>query len=377
MHLSYILGALALISAGLALWQVAVAMRFPLNRRRPCPAPAPAMALLKPLKGCDAETAACLRSWFEQDYPGQVQLLFGVASADDPVCDVVRQLIAAHPRHDAQLVICPKQFGPNAKVSTLIHLEALARHEIVVVSDADVRVPPDLLAQIAGPLSEPGVGLAHCFYRMAQPANLAMRLEAFAVNADFWSQVLQARTLNPMDFALGAVMAMTRAQLGRIGGFAALVDYLADDFQLGNRISAQARVELCPVVIECRSAPQGWREVWAHQLRWARTIRICRPAPFFFSVLADASFWALLWLLSRPIGLAAMLAGGCLAIRMTTAFLLERKFTGRADLNSFWLAPLKDLLRVTIWALAFAGHRIVWRGEQFEIQRGGKLVKAR
>ena len=143
MIVSIILGALAFLSLGLVLWQFVVAMRFPLHRRIPTPAFAPDITILKPLKGCDAETRECIESWITQAYRGKAQILFGVHSPDDPVCDIVRDLIAAHSQVDARLVVCPKLLGPNAKVSTLIYLQAEAKYEVVAVSDADVHVPSD------------------------------------------------------------------------------------------------------------------------------------------------------------------------------------------------------------------------------------------
>ena len=145
--MNWILGVLSFVSLGITLWQWLVARRFPLHQRASATRFAPAVTVLKPLKGCDAETRRCLQSWFAQSYSGPVQILFGVASADDPVCAVVRELIAAHPQCDAQLLLCAEALGANAKVSTLIQLERRAKHEIILVSDADVRVPPDYLAK--------------------------------------------------------------------------------------------------------------------------------------------------------------------------------------------------------------------------------------
>ena len=375
MILPFILAALALLSLVLNLWQWLMAVRFPLHRRAADTSHAPGVTLLKPLKGCDAETAACLRSWFQQDYAGPVQVLFGVATEDDPVCTLVRELLAAHPERDAQLVICRESLGPNAKVSSLAQLESHARHEVLVVSDADVWVPPDLLANLVAPLREAQTGLACCFYQLAQPANLAMRWEAIATNADFWSQVLQAQSLKPLDFALGAVMATTRKQLAGIGGFRALVDYLADDYQLGHQIATQgARIALCPLVVECRSAPMTTREVWAHQVRWARTIRVCQPVPYFFSILSNATFWPLLWLAVQPGWRVAAVVVGCLILRWAAAWYCERKLGGRTQPRSWWLAPIKDLLQVAIWALAFVGNHVTWRGRRFRVTGGGRLV---
>lgn len=378
MLLTIALATLTFLSLALTLWQFVVARRFPLHLRSRAPSQPPGVTLLKPLKGCDAETAECLRSWLAQDYGGPLQILFGVTAADDPVCEVVRRLMASHPQADAHLMVCTEQLGPNAKVSKLIQLARHARHEVIAVSDADVWAPSDFLAQAVGPLHETTVGLVCSFYELAKPANLPMRWESFAVNADFWSQVLQSRSLKPVDFALGAVMATTRTHLDQIGGFAALVDHLADDYQLGHQIARNgARIALCPVVVECRSEPMSWREVWRHQLRWARTIRVCQPGPYFLSILSNATLWPLAWWVTQPSWRAGIAAAVCLFARMATAFFNERKLTRRADLHSLWLAPAKDLLQVGIWALAFLGRNVTWRGERFLVLTGGKLVKAK
>src|SRR6185436_8492557 len=141
----------------------------------------------------------------------------------------------------------------------------------------------------------------NCFYRLANPTTLAMHCEALAINADFWSQVLQAQSLKPLDFALGAVMATRRQQLEQIGGFRALINCLADDYQLANRIARHGhRIALSPVVVDCWETPMKWAAVWKHQLRWGRTIRVCQPAPYFFSLLSNATLWPLLWLAAHP-----------------------------------------------------------------------------
>lgn len=405
MLLHLIFAALALLSLALTLWQWLAARRFPLHQRAADTSFAPGVTLLKPLKGLDPETRGCLESWFKQDYCGPVQILFGVADAQDPVCELVRKLIAEHPQANAQLVHCAEPFGPNGKVSTLVHLERLAQHDYFIVSDADTCVPPDFLAQVVQPLRDPQAGLVCCFYALANPTTLAMQWEAVGVNADFWSQVLQSRTLKPIDFALGAVMATRRQQLNEVGGFRALVDYLADDYQLGQQITRRGyRIELCPVVVECRERAQGWREVWAHQLRWARTIRVCQPVPYFFSILGNATWWTvLLFLLSgaqyaafksgmrcsgmstapdapHDVSIILGVLGVCIAplivaVRVATTVDLL-KWNARSKLASGWamLAPLKDLLQVPIWALAFLGNTVVWRGERLRVLRGGKLV---
>jgi len=364
-----------------------VALRFPLHRRGAKPTFAPDVSILKPLKGCDSETRDCLQSWMRQTYAGRAQVLFGVHSADDPVCAVVRELIAAHPEIDAQLVICPKLLGANAKVSTLVHLQAEAKYDVITVSDADVHVPEDFLAQAVAPLESPKVGLVNCFYKLLSRSRSrllfnadaqAMRLEAFAVNCDFWSQVLQARSLKPLDFALGAVMITTRERLRQIGAFESLVNYLADDYQLGNQIARQrGEIVISPIVVECRSAPMTMREVWNHQLRWARTIRVSQPAPYFFSILNDSTLWLLMWVAlcgpSRAAVAALILYG---IIRLLGSMKLESKLAGRWDAKTPCFAIMHDIVRPFIWAWSFFGNAVVWRGQRYRVLRGGKLMLA-
>lgn len=376
--LKFISAAFAVLSFELVLWQFFAARRFPLHKRIADAAFSPAVSILKPLKGCDATTGASLESWLQLDYAGPVQILFGVASAKDPVCDVVRELIRRYPKADAQLLVCGESLGMNAKVSTLTQLERAARHDLILVSDADVRVRPDFLGNMVAPLREPDVALVNCFYRIANPENRAMQWEAIAINADFWSQVLQSQTLKPLDFALGAAIVQRRKSLEQAGGFAAFADCLADDYQIGNQIAKNGgRIALCPVVVECWDPPMNWRYVWKHQLRWARTIRVCQPAPYFFSILSNGTLWPLVWLLDsllRAKALFALVALALLAVRVVIArSLQERLNDGGQKPAPLWLVPVKDLLQAAIWAIAFCGNTIEWRGRKMRLRRDGNL----
>lgn len=365
-----------------------VARRFPLHSREheaeynrageTSLAELPSVTLLKPLKGWEPTTEACLRSWLELRYPSPIQVLFGVASPSDPAVEGVRRLIESHPGCNARLVLCQKQFGVNAKVSTLIHLLREAEHEVIAVSDADVMVPPDFMVNAVVPLRDPEVGLVHSFYRMSNPTTLAMQCEAVAINGDFWSQVLQSQSLRPVDFALGAVMITRQEQLKQIGGFEFLVDHLADDFHLGHQIARGGqRVMLCPVVVDCVSPPMGWKEVWNHQLRWSRTIRVCRPLPYALSIIGNATLWPLLWLASQPAPAVLGTVGCFLVVRIVLAQNLQsRLHPEAAGLRYFWLVPVKDLLQFALWFFSFVGTKVVWRGKTFRVQPDGKLVPA-
>ena len=382
------------------LWQWWLGMRFPLYRIPTRTSPRVGLTILKPLKGCDSHTEECLRSWMLEASRTGAHILFGVAEPADPVCALVQGLIKAQPNVDAQLVLCPKRMGANAKVSILIQLSRLAKHETILVSDADVYAPEGLLDRISEALSDPDTALVSCLYADVTPANLWMRLEAVAINGDFWPQVLHARCLGKTDFALGAVMAVRRAALESIGGFESLVNYLADDYQLGHRIAATgAKVELCPAVVECRTDPLTARQVWSHQVRWARTIRVCNPVQYFFSILGNATLWTTVFSMyaaatgalstftlsfspsaNAHLTLATTWAGLLMlctyVVRMASALLLQKRLTARTDHFPWWfLPPLKDVLSVGVWAAAFMGNTVQWRGNHYRVSKGGKLTE--
>jgi ceramide glucosyltransferase len=366
--------ALGAVSVALNLWQWISGLRFPLK------VPAcgsdffPPVSVLKPLRGCDSETEKCLESWFGQAYAGDWEILLGVGDAADPVCDIVRRLIKRHPLVNAELVIAAPLLGPNGKVSTLCHLSRKARHEHVVINDADVFAEKDFLSRVVAEMRDETVGLVNCFYILASPGNLAMRLEAIAVNADFWTQVLQALTLRKMDFALGAVIGTRRSVLARIGGFEGLLELLADDYQLGRRVARlPQKLVICPFPVECRTGQQKMVAVWRHQLRWARTMRVCQPVGYFFSILGNGTIWVLLAMLSHSAVGRWLFAMG-LGLRMLGATSNDRKLTGRWHWWVAPLTPLKDLAQAALWMTSFAGNAVTWSGQRFRVNKGGKLT---
>lgn len=375
MLVSLVLGTLSLTSLALMLWQWLEGRLFPVHARRPIPSVAPPITVLKPLRGADAQTEACVESWFKQEYPGPVQLLFGVHDDDDPACGIVRRLIARFPNADARLIICRDRLGTNAKVSQLIQLEPHSNHDLLVISDADVRAPCDLLGQIALPFANPRVGLVNPLYRVSAPATTVTRWESVAVNADFWTGVLQSKRIEPMRFALGAVMAVRRRLVHQMGGFSSIANHLADDFELGRRVADENRlVQLCPVVVDCCHSRETWGAVWRRQLRWARTIRACRPLSYGLSIVANATLWPMLWLALTPGRSAAGVAALCLAIRVLTAFDNEKRLAQSvAHLPRFWMPLLKDALAAVLWGLAFTGNTVEWRGERYRIVSAGRI----
>lgn len=384
MTLIWVLGTLTLFSLCLLIWQMVAGWQFPLHKRTPpmCAADLPSVTLFKPVKGWDCEADDCMRSWFNQEYGAAVEILFGVDSRSDPICQLIENLIDLHPHISAKLIVCPRGDLTNGKVAKLAHLSSLASHEVWIVSDADVKVPSDFLEQTISLLVERDAGMVHCLYRMKAPRILAMQWEAVGVNVDFWSQVLQARQLRPLDFALGATMVTTRRHIAAVGGFAAVGHFLADDYYLGNRIArAGHELILSPVVVTCHEPAMSWREAWKHQLRWARTIRSCKPLPYFLSILSNTTLWSLLFWLVLVSSSGNLLGPGlstfacCCFLRIGSAIALQHRLTGSPP-EGIWagMILIKDLLQVAVWALAFLGNRIDWRGEEFRVYRDGQLI---
>jgi len=370
-------GALALCSVGVNVWQFIVACLTPVHRRPVSASHTPGVTILKPLKGREGRSRQCLRSWFTLRYPGPIQLLFGVKDANDPVLEIIRELKVEFPELDARCVVCPESLGPNAKVSTLIQLEPLIEHSLVVVSDADVQVPYDYLTSATWWFREADMGLVSNLYCLANPSTFAMYWEATVVNSDFWSQVMQARQLGRVKFALGAAMMVRLEMLQRIGGFASIVEYLADDYQLGRRIAQlPARVEISPLVVECWEGRGGWGYIWGHQLRWARTIRVCQPISYFFSIITAVSLWALLWLFlgdGSPLLVAPILILRVIMATIQSYRLKSYKCTYNPVLIGL-MAPLKDILSTVIWLLAFSRGKVNWRGRKFRVGANGRMV---
>jgi len=347
--------------------------------RRPLPQPSggdlPGITVLKPLRGVSPETEACLASFFQQDYP-RFQILFGVAAADDPVVGLVAALADRFPHVEVELVQCPQKMGLNPKVSTLRQLLPRATQELLVISDSDVWAPPDLLANLGAALQEGGVGLTSCLYKAGPLAALGSALEALAISADFIPSVAVAHYLEGVSFALGAVMAVRREALGQMGGLAAIADYLADDYQLGRRIhQAGWRVTLLPLVVSTCQPHTSFTGFLSHQLRWARTYRVCRPRGFFGFGITFVLTWSLLaWWLSGWSLWGWVLLGCGLAGRTAVAWGAARLLEQEGRLGKMVsLLPLKDMLSFIIWLLSFLGDQVVWQGRRYRVKVDGRL----
>jgi ceramide glucosyltransferase len=336
----------------------------------------PNVTILKPVKGLDEESYHNFASFCRQKYSGELQLVFAVASADDEAIPLIHQLIADFSERDIALVINPALHGPNYKVSNLINALPHARHDIIVVCDSDIRVAPDYLQSVTAHFCDPRVGLVTSLYRTSAVHGIAAALEAIGFIAEMIPNVLVARRLEGLTFALGASMAVRREALLAIGGFEALAGYLADDYQLGNKIHhAGWRITLDPCFVECVSMPENLMAVLSRQLRWARTMRVSRPGGYLASGVTLSFPAVLLATVLAPSPLAGGAAVALLyVVRLSVCTLFSRRYVRDGLFPRWlWLLPLRDMLAFFAWALSFLGNRVEWRGSRFVLKPGGKI----
>jgi ceramide glucosyltransferase len=333
----------------------------------------PGLSVLKPLKGADRELWEALRSHCLQDYP-QYEILFGITEASDPAANLVRKLIEEFPERKLKLVNCDKRLGANGKVSTLAQLAAWASHDFLLVNDSDIRVAPDYLRTISRELQHRETGMVTCLYRGLAGPTFASRLEALSIGTDFIPGVLAAYLIERgLHFGLGSTLAFRRRELQAIGGFEAIVDYLADDYELGRRISEQGlKVELSSTVVETHIPAYDLAQFISHQLRWARTIRASRPGGYAGLLLTFTLPWAVAELIfARGSRWAWFLFAAALLARMVVAITSCRfVLHDRKTLRSLWLLPLRDFVVVLVWIGGLVGKRVVWRGEKFSLACG-------
>lgn len=331
----------------------------------------PPVSILKPLRGADPELYEALRSHCTEDYP-EYEVLLGVGDAADPAVSVAERLAREFPDR-VRLVMCPEALGANRKVSKLAQLMAQARYGHVLVNDSDIHVTPDYLQRIFAHFGDASVGMVTGLYRGRASATLGSRLEALGISTDFIPGVLAARQLEGVRFGLGCTLAMSRKALDAIGGFASIVDYVADDYELGSRISGSGmRVALAKLVVETHVPAYSLGGFFEHQLRWARTVRSARPASYLGIPLSFGQTWALAALvLSRGAPWAWGLLGLAVGMRWAVALVVGAGvLRDREVLRSFWLIPLSDFLRVLVWLGSYAGRRIHWRGHDYILEKG-------
>jgi ceramide glucosyltransferase len=383
--------ALAVAGMGYYLASLVAARVFLSQRRAERPAFAPGVTILKSLKGIDPGMMDAFRSHCRQDYAGPFELLFGVASLGDPAVEAVRALQAEFPDRAIQLFECPQRLGTNGKVSTLVQLAAHARYDYLLVNDSDITVSPRYLDRImrcfapARDSAQPPVGMVTALYRgrahrSLLGGGLPSRLEMLGIATDFQAGVLLSKVIEGgLHYGLGSTLAVSREALEKAGGLAPLVDYLADDYEMGFRIAqAGYRVQLSGEVVETSVPAYSWRGFFDHQVRWLRAVRESRPAGYAGMIFMHGFAWAIVCALAsgfRPFSLWLLALG--FVVRMAQALVVGAEVLGdRHVLPNLWLIPLRDLVALSLWFAGFVGNTIVWRGERFAL-KDGKLVKPR
>jgi ceramide glucosyltransferase len=355
------------------------AWRYAGRNRRSAGTVTPPVTILKPVRGLDRETYENFVSFARQDYP-EFEMLFAVAEEDDPAVPVIRRVIQDFPGRSIRLVVGAPALGANSKVNKLCRLMHEARWDVVVTSDSDVRVEPHFLRDIVAPFEDPRVGAVTMLYRGISDGRLGADLEAIGLSSDWVAGVLVARRLGDVGFAFGAAIATTRERLAEIGGFEALVDYCADDYEVGHRIAARGfHVALPRHIVESESVGTTFLQFFRHQLRWAVTTRHSRPSGYLGSILTQGLPWSLAAAIAAPSSSVAWSYVGAYAVlRAMMAWTAGIRVLGDPVLRrKWWLVPVRDAIWFVVWTLSFFRNRVVWRGREFRLRKGRMVPLSR
>ena len=349
-----------------------ISLRFA-REAPPKPTAVPAVTILKPLRSEDPALRSNLASFCGQDYPGPVQLIFGVKDADDPAIAAVKRLVASFPTREIDLVIDPTTHGENLKISNLINMIAKARFDRIVLADSDIGVPPDYLQRIMVALDAPGVGAVTCLYHGVAIGGFWSRLAALAIDAHFLPNVLVGLRSRLATPCFGSTVALRRKHLDEIGGFAAFSDCLADDYAIGAALREMGLKIAIPHLVVAHSCTEGsLKELWNHELRWARTIRTVDPRGYAGSVVTHPLGFALLAAVSGAVDTGAAI--GIIAILCRTMLLLVTARKHGLASPPYWLVPIRDLLSFAVFVWSYWGRDVEWRGRHYVVGADGTMT---
>ncbi len=336
----------------------------------------PPVTILKPVHGLEKNQRENLRSTCLQEYP-EFQVVFSIQDSNDASLPILEEIQQEFGADRVSLAIDTRQAGANGKINNMLGGLPYARHEILVISDSDVRLRPDYLKTIIAPLAEPEVGCVCTLYKAAHAETWYEKMELLTLNADFMANVVFAHVTGASKFCLGASVALRRATLDEIGGLEALADYLVEDYEMGRRIwQSGKKVSILPYFIETTidlKSPSQW---WNHQVYWDQNTRAARPVAFFATAVIRSTPFALLFASMRRldgVGLAVLAAA--LLLRLgTAAMTLGWGFRDREGLKNLALLPFRDIAGLLSWLLAFTKRTTTWRGSKFALTRDGRLV---
>ncbi|MGH2443698.1 MAG: bacteriohopanetetrol glucosamine biosynthesis glycosyltransferase HpnI [Chloroflexota bacterium] len=349
------------------------------HRQRTSPAlqRLPPVSVLKPLCGSEPGLYENLRSFCQQDYP-EYQIVFGVLDPHDPALGVVKRLVAEFPSLSIDVVINPQQHGSNCKVSNLINIIALARHDVLAMADSDACVGPDYLRIVTAPLQDRSVGLVTCLYRAAPTRLICSRLGAMYINEWYMPSVLLAWLFGYQGYASGQTLCIRHETLQAIGGLQATADHLADDHRLGELVRELGlRIVLSPYVLSAEHHEPSFASLTRHEVRWMRTIHVLRPRSFYFVFLTFTLPLALFGIvLAGGASLIATAAWAlfCAVIGARLALHLAHRFHSNGRLlRDLWLLLGRDLLLFWVWYRSLFTSRVTWRGNEFDVDTAGVM----
>src|SRR5499427_2612487 len=355
---------------GLCLWS---ARAFRRAGRKPQPPFTPPVSILKPLRGVDPQMYESFRSHCTLEYP-EYEIIFGISEADDPAVEAVERLVREFPECQIRLMVCPEVLGNNRKTSNLVQMLPHAKYDHILINDSDIYVTPDYLRRVMAPFARPQVGMVTCPYRGIAADTLGSKLESLGISTDFIAGVLAARQIEGgIHFALGSTLAISRSALEAIGGLEPLVDYLADDFELGYRVSkAGLQVVLTDVVVETHLPAYSFQGFFEHQLRWARSTRDSRRMGYVGLLLTFGLPWAILAVvLSGGLWWSWAVLGAAALLRAAVAWQVGIGVVhDRAVWRHLWLLPVRDLIAFWVWFWSFADNKVHWRGDIFVLENG-------
>ncbi len=337
----------------------------------------PAITLAKPLHGDEWDLEQHLASFFEQDYPGSIQYLFGVHDAGDEALRAVERLRVRYPDAHITVVADARLYGPNRKIANLVNMLEKAEHDVLCFADSDVVVDRDYLRHVVGALQQPGVGLVTAVYRGLCAPGFWPRVAAALTNYHFLPGVVTGLAIGRARPCFGQSIAMTREMLERIGGLAQFAHHLAEDHAIGEAVRrAGAQVSIPPILVRHACLENTFTRLFAHELRWSRTVRAADRSGHLGAVLMHPFALALLAVaLSGGAWPAWVLAGVALLARAWLVCQTDRA-TGDKTSGLLFL-PLCELVQFAIYFASFCSSGVVWRGTRFRVDRNGMLSPVR
>jgi ceramide glucosyltransferase len=375
LEIGWVLAAVALTGAAYALLAALLVGRF--MRREPRATDhSPAVTILKPLHQGEPDLLQNLETFFTQAYAGPVQIVFGVHDEADPAMETVRALQARYPHADTAIIADTALYGANAKISNLINMLPRAKHDTLILSDSDIAVGTSWLTQVTAALSRPGVGIVTCLYT-GEPAKDGHRLwsslAAMGTSYEFLPNAVLGTSLGLAAPCMGSTIALKRETLDEVGGFAAFADQLADDYEIGRAVRAKGYTLAIPAMgVGHTTADNSLSDLFHHELRWNRTIRMVNPAGHLGSIVTHGFAFALMTAVMLDFNTASLaILAVTLASRLFLKYRIDSLFGTYA--GPYWLVPMRDMLSFVVFVISLFGETVHWRGADFAVEPSGAM----